>query len=67
MERSGILRTCDRCGKNHFRTYLSGAGFGTYEKPADGWIKDSGMDLCDECAQEWEKIKNVFLQEGGHK
>ena len=64
----GELRTCDRCGKSQFfklvHTGELDGGFTHTNKfeEAKGWDWLDGLDLCPECAKEWEKMKKKFVE-----
>lgn len=67
---NGQLRTCDRCGKTVFlKTIGDGETDGGYTRwnkfeDATGWRNERDIgDLCPECSQRFEELKQNFKKE----
>lgn len=73
MRTNGRMMTCDRCGKEQFFKHINDSetdgGFTRWNnfESADGWSHEYRIgDLCPECTEEYERLKEQFKAGGNN-
>ena len=73
MKMNGRLIICDRCGKEQFFKHIgdgeTDGGFTRWNKfeEAKGWSNEYKIgDLCPECTEEFQRMKERFFYSHNH-
>lgn len=57
MLRTGVMATCDRCGK---KEWFPATQYTSFEM--SGWEEIDKRNLCPECVDEYEEMKETFFR-----